>query len=42
MKERGLKKEMAMDREIWRGDIRGNRPTRALVRTGKKRMDVKC
>ena len=29
MKERCLTKEMAKDREVWRGCIRGNRPTRA-------------
>ena len=29
MRERGLTKEMAKDREVWRGCIRGNRPTRA-------------
>ena len=31
MKKRGLRREMAMDREYWRSHIVGNRPTRACM-----------
>ena len=31
MRKRGLRREMAMDREYWRSHIVGNRPTRACM-----------